>query len=80
MRVLLVSTHVGQSTGYSKISWNLLKYLGNCEDIEVIHYGFQRFGDDTDPGGNRLKGLPDSVIVHDACKAETPLEQGFGFR
>lgn len=79
-RVLVVSTHVSQTTGYSKVSWNLLKYLGNCEDLEVVHYGFQRFNDDTDPGQKRLKSLPESVIVHDAAKAEIPFEQGFGIK
>lgn len=80
LRILFVSTHVSQSTGYAKTSWNLLKELGKKDDIEVIHYGFQRFGDDTDREGKRLASLPESVIVHDACKAEVPLEQGFGFR
>ena len=80
LRVLFVSTHVSQSTGYSKVAWNLLKQLGQKEDIEVVHFGFQRFGDDTDPDNRRLKALPQSIIVHDAAKSEVPFEQGFGFR
>jgi glycosyltransferase involved in cell wall biosynthesis len=79
LRVLFVSTHVGQSTGYAKVSWQLLKQLGQREDLEVVHYGFQLFGE-TDPNGERIKALPDTVIVHDAAAAERPLEQGFGFK
>jgi glycosyltransferase involved in cell wall biosynthesis len=79
-RVLIASTHVSQTNGYSKVSLNLIKYLGNCEDLEVVHYGFQRFNDETDPAQQRLKSLPESVIVHDAAKAEIPFEQGFGIK
>jgi glycosyltransferase involved in cell wall biosynthesis len=80
LRVLFVSTHVQQSTGYAKMSWNLLKELGKKDDVELIHYGFQKFGGDMDPNNTRLKALPESIIVHDVSAAEVPAEQGFGFK
>lgn len=33
LRVLFVSTHVSQSTGYSKVGFNLSKELGKKDDI-----------------------------------------------
>ncbi|GAQ93198.1 hypothetical protein KFL_013560010, partial [Klebsormidium nitens] len=56
------------------------KYLGKFDDLEVIHYGFQHFNNDSDPQQKRLKALPESIIVHDAAKAEIPFEQGFGIK
>ena len=77
-RILIVSTHPAQSTGYSKVSYNLLKHLGKMNDIEVVHYGFQNF--DHVESVERLKSIPPSVIIHDAARAEVPKEQGFGFK
>ncbi len=45
-RFLLVSTHAQQTTGYSKVSYNLVKELANSSaEIEIHHFGFQRFFD-----------------------------------
>ncbi|GAQ91921.1 hypothetical protein KFL_008830030 [Klebsormidium nitens] len=76
-RLLLVSTHPDQNTGYSKVSYNLLKHLGTKEDIEVVQYGFQRFSQED--VNKRMHNIPPSVIVYDAAKAEVPSLQGFGF-
>jgi glycosyltransferase involved in cell wall biosynthesis len=76
-RVLFVSTHVSQTTGYARVTFNLLKQLGLRDDVEIVHYGFQNFNQ-SDPDGKQVKGLPESVIVHDAARAEVPFEAGFG--
>lgn len=76
-RVLLVSTHPVQTTGYSKVSLNLLKHLGRKEDLEIIQYGFQNFS--TMDSEDRLKQIPPNVLVYDAAKAEVPFQEGFGF-
>jgi hypothetical protein len=76
-RLLLVSTHPDQSTGYSKVSFNLLKHLGRKDDIEVVQYGFQRFSQEDI--NKRMHHIPSLVLVYDAAKAEVPVQQGFGF-
>ncbi len=42
-RFLLVSTHAQQTTGYSKVSYNLVQELSKRTDIMLFHFGFQRF-------------------------------------
>ena len=76
-RVLLVSTHPSQTTGYSKVTFNLLRLLGLRKNLELINYGFQNFN--AVEGEKRLERIPKSVIVYDAGKAEIPFQQGFGF-
>jgi D-inositol-3-phosphate glycosyltransferase len=76
-RVLLVSTHLSQTTGYSKVTFNLLRLLGVRKDLEIINYGFQNFN--AVEGKKRLEKIPNSVIIYDAGKAEIPFQQGFGF-
>ncbi|GAQ91714.1 hypothetical protein KFL_008380055 [Klebsormidium nitens] len=66
-RVLLVSTHPVQTTGYSKVSLNLLKHLGKREDLEIVQYGFQNFN--SMDSEDRLKQIPSNVLVYDAAKA-----------
>jgi glycosyltransferase involved in cell wall biosynthesis len=72
---MLVSTHCEQTTGYSKVSHNLLKQLATLHPIvKVFHYGFQRIVNV--PGGIRKI---ENVIQYDAAANEDPKQQGFGF-
>jgi glycosyltransferase involved in cell wall biosynthesis len=74
-RFLLVSTHCEQTTGYSKVSHNLLKQLATLHPIvKVFHYGFQRIANVS--GGIRKI---ENVIQYDAAANEDPKQQGFGF-
>ena len=41
MKFCLVSTSIKQTTGYSKVAYNLLKQLVKVEGLEVYHYAFQ---------------------------------------
>ena len=72
MRLLFVSTHTDQHTGYSRVSNSLLKELVKVEGLEVFHFGFQRH-----PVFRRekIKGL----TQYDAQANEDPKQQGFGF-
>ena len=80
LRFLLVSTHAQQTTGYSKVSYNIVKEMSACPDIQVFHFGFQRFffiGDNYRP-------YPPNVEVYDpvaqeAADSSLPKEQGFGY-
>ncbi len=74
-RFLLVSTHSEQTTGYSKVSYNLLRQLSTLHPIvKVFHFGFQRAV--SVPGGMRKL---EHVIQYDAAANEDPKQQGFGF-
>ena len=75
MRVVLVSTHIDQTTGYSKVAYNLLKQASTLAPrVKLFHYGFQRHP--TTPGHRKA---PPGVNQYDAAANEDPKEEGFGF-
>lgn len=75
MRFVLVSTHVDQTTGYSKVSHALLKQLATLSPkVKTFHYGFQRH-----PARAGMRKVPESVTCYDAAANEDPKEEGFGF-
>ena len=77
-KFLLVSTHAQQTTGYSKVSYNLVQQIAKCADIDLMHFGFQRFFDI----GSDYRLYPPHVQVYDPAKQEAagaPKEQGFGY-
>lgn len=78
LRVLLAGTHpVGQTNGYSRITYNIAKYLGAHNDIQLTIYGFQKFNQTT-AGPDARDDIPPNVILHDAYATEEPKRQGFG--
>ena len=75
MRFVLVSTHVDQTTGYSKVAHNLLRQLATLSPkVKTYHFGFQRH-----PARSNLRKVPDGVVAYDAAANEDPKEDGFGF-
>ena len=78
LKFLLVSTHCHQYTGYSKVSYGLIRQLAKVPWLSVTHFGFQKFPNQQFPGDYRP--YPAGVDVIDAAAAETPFEQGFGFK
>ena len=75
MRFVLVSTHIDQTTGYSKVSYNLIKQLATLTPkVKVYHFGFQRH-----PNRPTLRKYPDGVVAYDAAANEDPREEGFGY-
>jgi glycosyltransferase involved in cell wall biosynthesis len=75
IRFMLVSTHSEQTTGYSKVSYNLLRQLSTLHPIvKVFQFGFQRAVNVA--GGMRKL---ENVIQYDAAANEDPKQQGFGF-
>jgi glycosyltransferase involved in cell wall biosynthesis len=77
MRFVLVSTHIDQMTGYSKVSYNLLKQAASLAPrVKTFHFGFQR-----QPGGDGrpARKAPEGVVVYDAAANEDPKQEGFGF-
>lgn len=75
MRFVLVSTHVDQTTGYSKVSYNLVKQLSTLSPkVKTFHFGFQRH-----PNRPTMRKYPDGVVAYDAAANEDPKEEGFGY-
>ena len=75
MRFVLVSTHIDQTTGYSKVSYNMVKQLSALSPAaKVFHFGFQRH-----PSKTAMRKYPDGVLSYDAAANEDPKEEGFGF-
>lgn len=75
MRLVLVSTHVDQTTGYSKVAYNMLKQLATLAPrVKTYHFGFQRH-----PARQNIRKVPEGIITYDAAANEDPKEDGFGF-
>ena len=78
LKFMLVSTHCHQYTGYSKVSYGLIRQLAKVPWLSVTHYAFQKFPQQQFAEGYRP--YPAGVSVIDAAKEEEPFEQGFGFK
>jgi hypothetical protein len=75
MRFVLVSTHVDQTTGYSKVVYNLLGQISKLgPEVKTYHFGFQRHA-----SHSNIRTVPKGVISYDAAANEDPKEEGFGF-
>jgi glycosyltransferase involved in cell wall biosynthesis len=75
MRVVLVSTHVDQTTGYSKVAYNLLRQIGTLQPaVKLFHYGFQRH-----PARANIRKAPAGVVTYDATANEEPRAEGFNY-
>jgi glycosyltransferase involved in cell wall biosynthesis len=79
LRFLLVSTHVHQFTGYSKVSHGILKELAKEPWLQVTHFGFQKFPEAAPAAALEHREIPRGVEVIDAAALEKPLQAGFGF-
>lgn len=75
LRFMLVSTHVQQFTGYSKVSHGILQQLAKNSNLDLIHFGFQKHPQV--PQG--FRSYPSGVDVIDATALENPVQQGFAY-
>jgi glycosyltransferase involved in cell wall biosynthesis len=73
LKILIVSTHINQGSGYSKISYGIIKELANQPNLAVVHFGIQcasiKF--------NRT--YPSNIKVYDVMALEKEKEGGFGY-
>lgn len=76
IRFMLVSTHVQQYTGYSKISHGILSELSKIPNLDLIHFGFQKHPQPV----TDFRPYPSNVEVIDASALEQPLQQGFSYQ
>lgn len=78
-KFLLVGTHAHQTTGYSKVTHHIVHELSKHPNIELYHFGFQKFM--VSPSDYRP--YPSAVDVFDPVSVEksggAPQEMGFGF-
>jgi glycosyltransferase involved in cell wall biosynthesis len=75
MRFVLISTHVDQTTGYSKVVSNLLQQVTSLSPkVKTFHFGFQRH-----PERKNMRKVPEGIVAYDAAANEDPKEEGFGF-
>jgi glycosyltransferase involved in cell wall biosynthesis len=78
-RFLLVGTHAHQTTGYSKVTHHIVDELAKHSDIQVFHFGFQKFM----AAPPDYRPYPSNVDVVDPVAVEkagaAPQEMGFGF-
>jgi glycosyltransferase involved in cell wall biosynthesis len=78
-RFMLVGTHAHQTTGYSKVTYNIIQELSKLDEFELFHFGFQKFMN----GPPEYRPYPAGVDVYDTTALErsgaAPQEQGFGF-
>ena len=79
LKFLFVGTHAHQTTGYSKVSYHILKELAKCPDFELYHFGIQKFT----PIPPSYRPYPPNVHVYDPVEKERSKqaanEMGFGF-
>ena len=75
LRFLQVSTHAHQFTGYSKVSYEIIKQLAALSWLEVTHFGFQKHPQ-IPPN---FRPYPSNVTVLDAAAMENPPQQGFAY-
>jgi glycosyltransferase involved in cell wall biosynthesis len=82
LKFLLVGTHAHQFTGYSKVTYNLVKILARQPWAAVTHFGFQK-NPQLPPN---YRPYPPNIRVLDAAEMEKRMSppntqglQGFGF-
>jgi len=78
-RVLLVGTHLHQTTGYSKVMYHIIKELAKLGTCELFHFGLQKFIKPPED----YRQYPPGVDVYDPVEKErakvAEAESGFGF-
>lgn len=78
-KFMLIGTHAHQTTGYSKVTYNIIQELSKYKEFQLYHFGFQKFAVNT----TDYRPYPDGVDVYDPVAIErtgtAPQEGGFGF-
>ena len=75
LRFMLISTHIHQFTGYSKVTHGILTELAKNPWLDITHYGIQKFHDLP----ATFRPYPEGVDVIDAASFEKPVQSGFGY-
>ena len=71
VKLLLISTHINQASGYAKVSHGLIRELATTPGLQITHFAIQ-----ASTTVDFKRTYPSSVQVIDAGTED----QGFGFR
>ena len=74
IKVLIVSTHINQVNGYSKVTFNILQQLAVIPWISLVHFGTQKLAN-----GDLGRKYPAGVKVIDGTAMEKQKMAGFAF-
>jgi glycosyltransferase involved in cell wall biosynthesis len=74
IKILIVSTHINQANGYSKVAQNIINQLAQHKWINVVHFGTQKV-----VNGDIGRKYPANVKVIDATALEKQKMAGFAF-
>lgn len=74
LKLLFVSTHIDQTTGYAKISYGILRELAKLDWLSVTHYAIQGL-----PRKINNRSYPSNVNVINACQIEKDITKTGGF-
>jgi glycosyltransferase involved in cell wall biosynthesis len=74
IKVLIVSTHINQANGYSKVVHNIINQLSQQKWIKIVHFGTQKI-----TNGDIGRKYPQNVKVIDATALEKQKLAGFAF-
>ena len=74
IKVLIVSTHINQVNGYSKVTLNILQQLAAQPWISLVHFGTQKLAN-----GDLGRKYPAGVKVIDGTAMEKQKMAGFAF-
>lgn len=74
IKVLIVSTHINQVNGYSKVTFNILQQLAAQPWISLVHFGTQKLAN-----GDLGRKYPAGVKVIDGTAMEKQKMAGFAF-
>ena len=74
IKVMIVSTHLNQVNGYSKVTMNLINQLANIKWIQVVHFGTQKISN-----ADIRRKYPTNVKVIDGSSLEKDKTVGYSF-
>ncbi len=73
VKVLIVSTHVNQVNGYSKVIYNVIQQLSTVPWLKLVHFGTQKM-----LNGSLGREYPSNVKVIDGTAMDKDKQAGFG--
>jgi glycosyltransferase involved in cell wall biosynthesis len=71
LKVLFVGTHAQQVTGYSKVTYGIIRQMAKQQHLAVTHFGFQRAG----TMSPNYRPYPPNIRVLDAADMERRVNQ-----
>jgi len=74
VKIMIVSTHVNQVNGYSKVVYNIIQQLGLHPWIQVVHFGTQKL-----VSGDLGRKYPANAKMIDASALEKDKQKQAGF-